>query len=325
MTTSGRTGSLRGFWVTPSARARVIGRAYFAVQAVAGLLWWLGVFAVPWVREATLGAIPAVPMAVADVPLFVVASALAASLGPRGARAAAGTAATWTLLVTAGLVIYVTLTGLAGWGALLMAAATIGGLGSWMLLVFGRIPADRVLIGALGIRVSRSAAPGIQLARTLLQLLVFWVVFLVALPGAILFFEHRWGLHVGFPEPVSCAGAALLVIASALGLWAAFAMSLNGDGTPLPSATANRLVIAGPYRFVRNPMALAGIAQAMGVGLIVGSWLVVLYALAGVAYWNELVRPFEETDLEERFGDDYARYRAQVRCWVPRIPPIAGN
>ncbi|MGJ0203661.1 methyltransferase [Leucobacter sp. gxy201] len=325
MTTSERTGRVRGFWVTPSIRARTVGRAYFAVQAGAGLLWWVGVFAVPGVREATLGGIEAVPMAIADVPLFVVASAIAASLGPRGAPVAAGTAAIWTLLVTLGLAVYATITGSAGWGALLMAAASIGGLGSWMLLVFDRIPADRVLIGALGIRTSRSAPPGFQLARTLLQLLAFWLIFLAILPGAILFFEHRWGLHADFPDQAGPVGAALLLLASALGLWAAFAMSLNGDGTPLPSATANRLVIAGPYRFVRNPMALAGIAQAMGVGLLVESWLVVLYALAGIAYWNELVRPFEEADLEARFGDDYARYRAQVRCWVPRVPPTAGN
>jgi protein-S-isoprenylcysteine O-methyltransferase Ste14 len=97
-------------------------------------------------------------------------------------------------------------------------------------------------------------------------------------------------------------------------------MSTLGQGTPLPSAMANHLVIAGPYRWVRNPMALAGISQGVAVGLILESWLVVAWAIAGSLVWNYVIRPFEETDLEERFGDEFVRYRAAVRCWVPRFP-----
>jgi protein-S-isoprenylcysteine O-methyltransferase Ste14 len=37
---------------------------------------------------------------------------------------------------------------------------------------------------------------------------------------------------------------------------------------------ANRLVVVGPYRIVRNPMAVAGALQTIGVGLWVGSWAV---------------------------------------------------
>jgi protein-S-isoprenylcysteine O-methyltransferase Ste14 len=47
----------------------------------------------------------------------------------------------------------------------------------------------------------------------------------------------------------------------------------------------NRLVVAGPYRWVRNPMALASIAQGVAVGLILSSWLVVVYAVAGALLW----------------------------------------
>lgn len=108
--------------------------------------------------------------------------------------------------------------------------------------------------------------------------------------------------------------SSLLLTASALGIWSAAAMSTQGDGTPLPSATARRLVIAGPYRFVRNPMALAGIAQGVAVGLMIDSWLVVMYALCGSLVWNWVVRPLEEVDLEERFGVEYAAYACAVRC-----------
>ena len=84
----------------------------------------------------------------------------------------------------------------------------------------------------------------------------------------------------------------------------------------------NRLVIAGPYRWIRNPMAVAGIVQGAAVGLIMHSWLVIAYAIAGSLVWNYAIRPLEEGDLEKRFGQDFEDYRAAVRCWIPRIPKV---
>jgi len=57
-------------------------------------------------------------------------------------------------------------------------------------------------------------------------------------------------------------------------------MAVLGNGTPLPAATARRLVIGGPYRFVRNPMAVAGLVQTVGVGLWTGSWTTVFVGFA---------------------------------------------
>lgn len=306
-----------GRWVRESETSRRIGRGYFAVQAIAGAVWWISVFTVPAVRRATLGDIDPVLMAVADLPLFAVASALVAL----GARWAAWIAVPWTLLVAGAMIVVATLTGTAGWGALLMGAAGIGSVLAWLLLRFGRIPADAALAGPLGFGTAQRGVPPIrQLLRTLLQMTVFWILFLGVIPFGIALAEWRWGLRVEFPDGVRAVGLGILLLASALGVWAAFAMALRGDGTPLPSAAANRLVIVGPYRFVRNPMALAGIVQAFGVGLAGSSWLVAVYALCGILYWNELVRPFEEDDLSDRFGAEFEAYRDRVRCWVPGAP-----
>jgi len=96
-------------------------------------------------------------------------------------------------------------------------------------------------------------------------------------------------------------------------------MSMLGDGTPLPSAMPNRLVIAGPYRWIRNPMAVAGIVQGAAIGLILQSWLVVAYAVVGSLVWNYAVRPLEEADLRERFGEEFQQYRDTVRCWIAQV------
>ncbi|MGP9707382.1 hypothetical protein [Brachybacterium sp. AOP24-D1-21] len=101
---------------------RATGRAYFAVQAIAGALWWVLVPTVPAVATATLGRLDPLLVGALDIPLFVVASALVAL----GIRWATWVAAPWTLLVTAGIVLYATLTGRAGWGAVRCGAVRCG-------------------------------------------------------------------------------------------------------------------------------------------------------------------------------------------------------
>ena len=293
------------------------GRLYFGAQSVAGAVWWVAVFTVPTIRTATLGALDAALLASVDIPLFVLASAVVAC----GVRRAVWVAAPWTVLVAIGMVAYATLTATAGWGALLMVAAAAGSSGAAILVLLGRVPTEWLLIGPFRFR---SAAPGSSaralLSKTTLQTLVFSFIFLLGLPAVIVVLELRWGLHVAFPPAVRIGGIVLFVAAFALSTWSSASMSLRGAGTPLPSSMPRRLVITGPYRFVRNPMAIGGIAQGAAIGLMASSWLVVVYALSGSLVWNTLVRPLEEADLEERFGPEFRTYRARVACWIPRRP-----
>jgi len=298
---------------------RRTGRLYFGVQAVAGASWWIGVATVPAVGAATLGDLPVGIVAVLDIPLFVVMSALAAA----GLRWCADAATAWTVLVTAAMSVYATLTGLAGWGAIAMIAASAGSVAALLLVRLGRLPSEWLMVGPFRARVAAPATTRSHLRRTAAQIVVFWGGALVVVPALIVILEIRWGLHLPMPLSVRVLGGIVLVAASILGIRSAVVMVGRGDGTPLPSATAARLVVTGPYRYVRNPMAVAGIAQGVAVGLLCGSWLVIVYALCGSLVWNDLIRPWEEKDLAARFGDEYERYRARVSCWIPRRPRAA--
>lgn len=293
------------------------GRTYFAVQAIAGAAWWVAVFLSPVVRETTLGGLDPVVVAVFDIPLFVGASALAA-LGVRGA---AVVSTGWTGLVAIALAGYATVTAEAGWGVVIMAAATAGSAFALCLVVLGRIPTDWMIRGPFAFRPAavRPAAAA-HVVSTFRQIAVFWGLFLVVIPLIAAVLEQRWAIALPFPAFAGPLGVVVLAAASALGIWAAVVMSTLGDGTPLPSAMPNSLVIAGPYRWVRNPMALSGIVQGVAVGLILSSWLVIVYAIAGSLLWNYAIRPHEEADLERRFGAEFRRYRDTVRCWLPRAP-----
>lgn len=293
------------------------GRAYFGLQAIAGAAWWIAVFASPFVRELTLGSLDPIAVAVVDIPLFVGASAVAAL----GMRSAAVVAASWAGVVAIALAVYATATTEAGWGVLLMAAAAGSSAIALCLVLLGRVPTAWIIRGPFAFRPATiRSSPAKHVVTTFGQIAVFWGFFLVVIPLVVTVFEQRWEVALPFPSFAAPVGVAILILASALGIASAVAMSTRGDGTPLPSAMVNRLVIAGPYRWVRNPMAIAGIVQGVAVGLILSSWLVIAYAIMGSLLWNYAIRPLEEADLEERFGDEFQRYRASVRCWIPLVP-----
>jgi protein-S-isoprenylcysteine O-methyltransferase Ste14 len=294
------------------------GRSYFAAQAIAGIAWWIAVFVSPTVRVATLGSLNPVLVALADIPLFVIASAVAAG----GVKTAALVSSGWTCLVAVGLAAYATVTTEAGWGVLVMAGAAGASVVACSLVWLSRVPTEWIARGPFAFRpATMRTTVAVDVAVTFGQLVVFWGLFLVAIPGGITLLERRWELAVSLPSTASPIGVCLLVLASGLGVAAAVSMSTRGHGTPLPSAMPNRLVVVGPYRWIRNPMAVAGIAQGVAVGLILPSWLVIVYAIVGSVLWNYAVRPLEESDLEARFGKEFTDYRDAVRCWIPRVPP----
>jgi protein-S-isoprenylcysteine O-methyltransferase Ste14 len=154
---------------------------------------------------------------------------------------------------------------------------------------------------------------------TAVQSAVIWGIALVLVPVMIVAIEAKLGM-AGFDFPGRpVIAVVLLVLSSALNLLTGSILASRGEGTPLPLACPRALVMTGPYRIVRNPMAVAGIGQGIGVALLLGSWLVLVYALLGAIAWHVLIRPAEEHDLLTRFGHPYEEYRRVVPLWRPRI------
>jgi protein-S-isoprenylcysteine O-methyltransferase Ste14 len=86
--------------------------------------------------------------------------------------------------------------------------------------------------------------------------------------------------------------------------------------TIVPHHPVTALVTTGAYRLSRNPM-YAGLAILYAGGaLLAGSWWPLLVLPAVLAAVRYLVIGPEERYLAERFGDQYDRYRAQVRRWL---------
>jgi protein-S-isoprenylcysteine O-methyltransferase Ste14 len=141
------------------------------------------------------------------------------------------------------------------------------------------------------------------------------------LPAVVLSLTGGWGVRplFGLEDPRRLAGA--LAPPCLLGAWATLAFTDAGHGTPLPPDPPRRLVTTGPYAFVRNPMQIAGLGLAAMLVLYFPTPYMLIYALDMALVAVVLFAPHERAQLEAAFSDDYRRYAASVRNWLPRVRP----
>lgn len=130
-----------------------------------------------------------------------------------------------------------------------------------------------------------------------------------------------WGIAYGLSAPalwlmVWQLGLALVVAGITLAVIGVVTFVRAGTQVAPQSLTNRHLVVAGPFRFTRNPMYLGILIALMGVPLTNGMWLQYLAPLAFFLIINTIYIPFEETKMELQFGDEYRAYKRQVRRWV---------
>ena len=126
-----------------------------------------------------------------------------------------------------------------------------------------------------------------------------------------------WILAVAFlllaaPSPASLrTGAAFMALGLMIRGWAAGVVSKNRE-----------LAVSGPYAFTRNPLYLGTLFIGTGAAVAGGrAWLgLVFLAYFAWVYGSTMAR--ETGVLEERFGDDYRRYRESVPALLPRLAPF---
>lgn len=121
--------------------------------------------------------------------------------------------------------------------------------------------------------------------------------------------------HMGVVQIVAML---ILVAGAALAIASVLTFALIGKGTPAPFDPPRRLVIAGPYRWVRNPMYIGAGLVLLGAAMFYGSIGLVLYAIAFWSAAHLFVLFYEEPVLRKKFGADYESYLTTRRRWMPR-------
>jgi protein-S-isoprenylcysteine O-methyltransferase Ste14 len=157
------------------------------------------------------------------------------------------------------------------------------------------------------------------LVRTLAYASLFVGFLLVFLPAQLL----RWSGVAG-PSGVGAAqvaGEILAILGAALACWCIGTFVVAGRGTPAPFDPPRRLVVSGPYRFVRNPMYLGAVLVLGGAGVYYASAWLIGYALVFLGATHLFVRGYEESALRASFGEEYEAYCRKTQRWWPFRSP----
>jgi protein-S-isoprenylcysteine O-methyltransferase Ste14 len=85
---------------------------------------------------------------------------------------------------------------------------------------------------------------------------------------------------------------------------------------PKPWTPTPEIVVAGAFKFTRNPMYLGMIVFCLGFAIILSDvWILILTPVCGWLIYHLAIR-HEEDYLEEKFGESYRAYKATVRRWI---------
>ncbi|MFZ4452431.1 methyltransferase family protein [Salibacterium aidingense] len=143
----------------------------------------------------------------------------------------------------------------------------------------------------------------------------------VIIPFVILYLSKD--LNTGWGMGRVSLGAGILLVVPGLYLLITTnkLFAQKGKGTLAPWNPPQRLVVAGPYRFVRNPMISGVLFILAGEAFLFGS----IYLLAWFSFFWTMMHVvhlfYEEPGLVKRFGKDYMTYKENVPRWLPRLSP----
>jgi protein-S-isoprenylcysteine O-methyltransferase Ste14 len=136
---------------------------------------------------------------------------------------------------------------------------------------------------------------------------------LAVLAGSLL--NRRWPLPAGDSGIVQGLAWAMTLACIALCV-SSIGRFWRSRTSIVPIRPATTLVIAGPYRFTRNPMYVGLAGLTIALGLFINSWWPTVLLLPVLLLVRWFVIAPEERYLERRFGAEYVAYQQRVRRWL---------
>lgn len=145
----------------------------------------------------------------------------------------------------------------------------------------------------------------------------------IAFPPALFAGTLALGLLLHFifpvnllPRSIAIASGAVVIVSAALIAISAFRAMRNAQTAVNPSQPTTAIVSDGAFAFSRNPIYLSLTLLYVGIALLFNALWALLLLLPLVVVVQSGVIEREEHYLEQKFGDEYLRYKASVRRWV---------
>ena len=121
-----------------------------------------------------------------------------------------------------------------------------------------------------------------------------------------------------FARIVIAAGALLVFLAAAIRTWGA--AYLKTDVVHDTAQHSEALVADGPFRYTRNPLYLANLPMAAGIGVLASRWGFIFLVLANWIFVYRLIFREEEALLRTQ-GESYRTYCRSVPRFWPSLKP----
>jgi len=148
------------------------------------------------------------------------------------------------------------------------------------------------------------------------------LLFFIFVPGSVAglfplaFFRNGNQINTGV---FSYLAFPLWIIGFIILLWCFWDFVQKGKGTPAPIDPPKELVVAGLYKYVRNPMYVGAFLINAGYFLWFGYWNLLFYLLAYSLMVHVFVTLYEEPHLKKTFGLSYEDYLKKTPRWIPRF------
>jgi protein-S-isoprenylcysteine O-methyltransferase Ste14 len=127
--------------------------------------------------------------------------------------------------------------------------------------------------------------------------------------------DRRWPLPLPAGSMTTIAGVFLVVGGVALS-YDSIGRFRRLKTSFVPIRPATTLVLAGPYRYTRNPMYVSLALLTIGCSFLLATYWPIVVLVPTLAVVQQFVILPEERYLRHRFGTEYEAYTRRVRRWL---------
>jgi protein-S-isoprenylcysteine O-methyltransferase Ste14 len=182
-----------------------------------------------------------------------------------------------------------------------------------LLVVFPIVAYHRIKAHSTGESLDRREEGLFILATLRPMALVFFISLATYLMNPA---RMAWSA-IALPAWLRWSGLAIIAGVGALQFWTLHTLGMNLTDTVV-TRKAHRLVVNGPYRWVRHPFYVTVALLLMAISLVAANWFLLLTGALVITLLAARV-PREEARLVARFGDDYRGYMARTNRFLPTV------
>ena len=140
-------------------------------------------------------------------------------------------------------------------------------------------------------------------------------VYLFAALASMVLLQFFFPVYQLVPYPWNASGIIPLALGVILNIVADRAFKKTGT-TVKPFEISTTLVTSGAFRFSRNPMYLGMVLILTGAAILLGALSPFIIIPVFAITMDRIFIVTEEMMLDERFGNQWKQYRAEVRRWL---------